>query len=44
MTQRIEIRVGILASQLINPYSVCLALPICKMGTVSFALKGHGEE
>jgi hypothetical protein len=32
MMERIEICVGILASQYINPCPVCLHLPICTMG------------
>lgn len=43
VTERTEICVGILASQYISPYLLCLHLPICKMGIIPCTLKGHGE-
>lgn len=41
--ERTEICAEILDSQHINPYSLCLCLPVCKMGILSCTSKGHGE-
>lgn len=41
--ERTEICVGILASQCITSYFLCLYLPICKMGIILCTLKDHGK-
>lgn len=40
MMERGEIRAGIINSQHINSYPLCLALCICKMGIIPFTLEG----